>query len=96
LYWRVNEFSGGPDIIIDDDKGKSRPADEGDYGRRPITASESRGSEDQSSVHEVEDMGFEAAAANFPALSYTSSGCDSVISDSLEAVFEARKFCRSS
>lgn len=90
-YWKHNEFSGGPSIIIDDDKGKSRLAVEDDYEGRPITASESRKSEGQSSVHKVDDLGFEAAASNFPALCYASSRCESVIPDSLKAVFDERK-----
>ncbi|CAN9325974.1 kinase-like protein [Alternaria alternata] len=96
LYFGENEFSGGPDITIDDGKGKSRPVDEGDYDRRPIPASESRRSEDESSVHKVKDLGFEAAAANFSALFHTPSGCDSVMSSPLEALFEERRFRRSS
>ncbi|KAB2107037.1 hypothetical protein AG0111_0g4725 [Alternaria gaisen] len=96
LYLGENEFSGGPDITIDDGKGKRRLVDEGDYNTRHITASESRGSEDESSVHKVKDLGFEAAAASFSALFHTNSGCDSVISSPLEAVFEEWRFRRSS
>ena len=96
LYLKGNEFTGGPNIVIDNGKGRSRPADEGDYRRRPITASESRGSEEGSSIHRVEDLGFKAAATSFPLHSCELSVCDSVISNSLEAVFEVRKLRRSS
>jgi hypothetical protein len=91
MHWKQTLFRGGPSINIHDDEGQSRPADEDDYEGRPITASESRKSEGQSSIHKVEDLGFEAAATNFPEFCYSSSGFDSVVSDSLKAVFEERK-----
>ncbi|CAN9136435.1 unnamed protein product [Alternaria alternata] len=96
MYYKQIEFRGGPSINIHDDKGKSRPADEDDYEGRPITASESRKSDGQSSVYKVEDLGFEAAATKFPALCYSSRGSDSVISDCLKAVFEERRSRHSS
>ncbi|KAL1794564.1 hypothetical protein ACET3X_006380 [Alternaria dauci] len=96
LYLNVNEFSGGPGITMNKKNGTNRLADEDDCGKGHITASQSRGSEDESSVHKISDLGFEAAATSCSELFQTLSGCDSVIPDPLEAVFEERKFRRCS
>lgn len=90
LYLKGSNFSGGPPIFIGDDKGQRRLANDGDYEGKPLTASESKGSE-ESSIHKVDDLGFEAAAANFPAFPRGSSDCDSVLSNSIEDIFRQRE-----
>lgn len=90
------EFNDGPDIVLDDDKAQSRSADKGDCRLAPISASKSKASEGKSSLHKVEDLGFEAAATNFSEHSRNSIDCDAAISDSLKTVFKTRKLHQSS
>ncbi|CAN9323360.1 unnamed protein product [Alternaria alternata] len=85
-----------PPIVVNNVEGQSRPADEGDYGNHPITYSESRGSEGASSIHKVDDLGFDAAATKFPAWNDKYSDCSSIVADALEAVFAERKVRHSS
>lgn len=91
FYEKNSESISSPPIIIGDDEGRSRLAHDGDYKGRPLTASESRGSEEESSIHKVDDLGFEAAAALFPAFPRGTSDCDSVLSSSIEDLFRERK-----
>jgi hypothetical protein len=63
--WRENEFTGGPKILVNDDNGNLRPINDHDYHKRPMTASDTRESEEASSVHRVDDLGFSVVAAAF-------------------------------
>ncbi|KAI4665289.1 uncharacterized protein J4E78_002749 [Alternaria triticimaculans] len=86
-----NEFGGGPDIFIADVKGESRPAHDDDYGNGQITGLESSRSDEESSIHKVEDMGFEAAANHRLRVSSIPSDYDSIVSNSLGEVFLERE-----
>jgi hypothetical protein len=90
-YNTEEHLHDSPPIIIGDDKGRTRPAHDGDYIGRPLTGSESRGSEEESSIHRVDDLGFEAAAALFSTIPRGTSDCDSVLSSPIEDIFRERK-----
>ncbi|KAI1087187.1 kinase-like domain-containing protein [Rostrohypoxylon terebratum] len=53
----------GPDIVVNDPNGQRRLANKDDYKKRPITASDTGESEEESSVISVDDLGFSAAPA---------------------------------
>ncbi|OWY42226.1 kinase-like protein [Alternaria alternata] len=88
---RGNNLNGRPNVYIYNEKGQSRPADHGDYWRGSTTASESRGSEEGSSILKVSDLGFGTASKEFPTFPCASSSCGSAIYTSLEDVIRERK-----
>ncbi|KAF2107049.1 kinase-like domain-containing protein [Lophiotrema nucula] len=66
LYSLQTDLAEFPSIYVQNDQGKTRSLNEYDYQRRRVAASETKDSEEASSVHKVEDFGFGAAALLFP------------------------------
>jgi hypothetical protein len=94
-YSGQNEFPGGPSIcppiIVADVTGKSRPLEQRDYEKKPFTASETKDSEEVSSVHTVLDLGFAAAANGIPTSPHRFNDTESLRHDAFTALEYYRK-----
>ncbi|KAF2821529.1 kinase-like protein [Ophiobolus disseminans] len=90
LYSKQDEFPGGPTIMVADETGKNRPIEQRDYEKKPFDASESRDSEEVTSVHKVLDLGFGAAANGIPTSLHNFSDIDLLQRDAFAALEDYR------
>lgn len=95
LYSGQNEFSGGPiiypPIVVDGVTGESRSLEQHDYENAPFTASDTRDSDEVSSVHKVRDLGLGAAADGIPNSVHKSSDGEILKRDAFVALQDYRE-----